>query len=100
MEFESGETAQGEVYLQRLLEAMRRNETDPRAQFRTSMTIATRARNTGDSDRLEMAQAAAERVLAEQVVMFFSRFKPTLLWPCWPCRKATVRPQRSIMNIF
>lgn len=35
------------------------------------MTIATRARITGDSDRLEMAQAAAERVLAEQVVMPF-----------------------------
>ena len=71
LEFESGETSQGEVYLQRLLEAMRRNETNPRAQFRTSMTIATRARITGDSDRLEMAQAAAERVLAEQVVMPF-----------------------------
>ena len=42
LEFESGETSQGEVYLQRLLEAMRRNETNPRAQFRTSMTIAIR----------------------------------------------------------
>ena len=36
------------------------------------MTIATRGtRIIGDSDRLEMAQAAAERVLAEQVVMPF-----------------------------
>jgi tetratricopeptide (TPR) repeat protein len=65
LEFETGENTEAEVYLQRLIKAMRRNETDPRLLFRTSMAIAAIARVTGISDRLEMAHTAAEAVLSQ-----------------------------------
>ena len=71
LEVETGENAESEVYLQKLIEAMRRNETDPRLLFRTSMAIATGARVTGVSNRLEIAQTAAEAALSQQVVMPF-----------------------------
>ena len=69
LEHETGESAQGEVYLERILEAMRR--TGPEkffASVRVSLSIATIARITGVTDRLEIAEAAAEAVLSEQSV--------------------------------
>ena len=67
LEHETGESAQGEVYLGRLLEAMRRAGPERSiASVRASMAITTVARITGFPDRLDIAEAAAEAVLSEQ----------------------------------
>jgi len=69
LEHETGEPAQGEVYLERLLEAMRRAGPDQLlASGRASLAIAAIARITGIPDRLEIAEAAAEALLSEQSV--------------------------------
>ncbi|MCI0799867.1 MAG: hypothetical protein J4N89_09730, partial [Chloroflexi bacterium] len=69
LEHETGESAQGEVYLERLLKAIGRAGPD---QFfgsgMMSMAIAVISRITGVPDRLEIAEAAAEEVLSEQSV--------------------------------
>ncbi len=64
LEYETGESAQGEVYLERLLEATRPFEY--LAAARMPMTIAAIARITGVPDRLEMAEAAASAYFTEQ----------------------------------
>ena len=67
LEYETGESAQGEVYLERRLEAMRRagpGNLQPPA--RVSMVMPAVARITGVAGRLEIAEAAAEGVLSEQ----------------------------------
>jgi tetratricopeptide (TPR) repeat protein len=66
LEYETGESAQGEVYLERLLEAMRR--AGPGASARVSMAITAIDRITGIPARLEIAEAAAEEVLSQQSV--------------------------------
>ncbi|MCH8108013.1 MAG: protein kinase [Chloroflexi bacterium] len=67
LEHETGESAQGEVYLERLLEAMGRARPDQFfASGMTSMTIAAIARITGVPERLEAAEAAAEATLSTQ----------------------------------
>jgi len=66
LELETGESAQGEVYLERLLEVMRR--AGQGASVRVSMAITAIARITGVSDRLEIAKAAAAAVLEQSVV--------------------------------
>ena len=69
LEHELGESAQGEVYLEQLLEAAGRNNPDrsfPSA--RMSFAIAMIARITGIPDRLDIAEAAAEEVLSRQSV--------------------------------
>ena len=71
LELETGDTAQGEVYFQRLLETMHRTVPDQRLLFRTSIAIVAKARITGIPDRLEMAQAVAETVLSDQLVLPF-----------------------------
>ncbi len=69
MEHETGESAQGEVYLERLLEAMRRAGPDQLlGSARVSMAIAAVARITGVPGDLEIAVAAAESVLSEQSI--------------------------------
>ena len=69
LEHETGESAQGEVYLERLLQAMRRGGPDQLiGSARMSMAIAAVARITGVTDRLEIAKAAAEAVLSAQPV--------------------------------
>jgi len=66
LEHETGEAAQGEVYLERLLEAMRRSATGQFfASVRVAMAISAVARITGVPGRLEIAEAAAEAVLSE-----------------------------------
>ena len=69
LEHETGESAQGEFYLERLLEAMSRAGPDQSlASVRVSMSITTIAHITGVPDRLEIAEAAAAAVLSEQPV--------------------------------
>ena len=55
-EHESGQPAQKEVYLNRLIEAMRRR---PELVGRTSMATTTVARATADTDLLALAESAA-----------------------------------------
>jgi len=64
---EAGESAQGEVYLERLLEAMR-GRTDSFSSGKTSMAITAVARTTSVLERLEIGKAAAEAVLSEQPI--------------------------------
>jgi len=67
LEHDTGESAQGEVYLERLLEAMRQaGPGQYNACGRTSIVIPAIARITGVPDRLEIAEEAAEAVLSEQ----------------------------------
>ncbi len=69
LEHETGESAQGEVYLERLFDVMRRAGPDRFfASTRVSMAITAIARITGVPDRLEIAETAAETVLSEHSV--------------------------------
>ncbi len=79
MEHETGESAQGEVFLERLLEVMRRAGPDQFfASGMTSTAIPAIARITGVPDRLEIAEAAAEAVLsAQSVTPFFAMYAKT-----------------------
>ena len=65
LEHETGESDQGEVFLQRLIEGMGRAGPGKLiASARASMAIAAVARITGVSDGLEIAQAAGEAVVS------------------------------------
>ena len=69
LEHETGESALGDVYLERLLEAVRWAGPDRfNASGRVIVVIAALARITDVPDRLEIAEAAAEEVLSEQSV--------------------------------
>jgi len=69
LENETGEIAQAEVYLDRLLEAMdRAGPNQSRESVRTPMAIAAVARITGVLDRSEIAEATAQAVLSVQSV--------------------------------
>ena len=69
LENQTGESAQGEVYLERLLEATHRTGPDQMlASVLASIVITAIARITGIPDRLEIAEAAAEAALSEQSV--------------------------------
>ena len=71
LELETGKTAEGVVYLERLLRRMIQAEPDQRVYLRASMTIAAMARITGVPDRFQTAEAAAETALSEQFVRPF-----------------------------
>ncbi len=68
LEHETGEAAQGEVYLERLLEASRRSPYQSFSTGRTPIAIATIARITSVPGRWELAEAAAETILSEEPV--------------------------------
>jgi len=69
LEHETGESAQGEFYLEQLLETMPRAGSDQFfASSRTSTAIVTVARITGVPDRLEIAESVAKGVLSEHPV--------------------------------
>ncbi|MEE9146617.1 MAG: AAA family ATPase, partial [Candidatus Tectomicrobia bacterium] len=69
LEHETGETAQGQVYLERLLEVMGRTGPDQSyGSGRASAAITAIARITGVPDRLEIAEEAAEAILSTQSV--------------------------------
>ena len=65
LEYETGESAQGEVYLERLLQTFHRAGPSQLFSYaRLSMAITAIARITGVPDRLELAEEAAETVLS------------------------------------
>ena len=69
VEYETGESAQGEVYLEQLLQVMRR--AGPGRLFvsaRVSMAIIAIARITGVPYRWEIAEEAAEEVLSAPAI--------------------------------
>ena len=67
LEYETGESAQGEVYLEQLLQAMHQSgPTQLLASARVPMAIPIIARITRLPDRLGIAEAAAKAVLSEQ----------------------------------
>ena len=69
LEHETGETAQGEVYLERLLEAARQaGPYQLLASGMTSSAIGAIARITGVTDRFDIAELAAAEVLSAQSV--------------------------------
>ena len=67
LERETGESGQGEVYLERPLEAMSRARPIANVS-RASMAIIAVARITGVPNRLEISEAATEAFLSEQSV--------------------------------
>ena len=72
LEYETGESARGEIYLERLLEAM--HQAGPLqllAPVRVASAITAIARITGVPDRLEIAQSASEAVLSHSSVRPF-----------------------------
>jgi DNA-binding CsgD family transcriptional regulator/tetratricopeptide (TPR) repeat protein len=67
LEYETGDFAQGEVYLEQLLEATGgAGPYQPLASYRVPMTIATIARITGIADRIEIAEATAKAIVSER----------------------------------
>ncbi|MCH7713785.1 MAG: AAA family ATPase, partial [Chloroflexi bacterium] len=66
LEYETGESAQGEIYLERLMREA--GSSRSLASGNVSMVIAAIARITGVPDRLEIAQEAAEEVLSAQII--------------------------------
>ena len=69
LEHQTGEPAQGEVYLQRLLDVVRRGGPDQLfASGGAAMAITAVARLTGVFDRLEMAEAIAQAALSNPAV--------------------------------
>ena len=66
LEYETGESSQGEVYLERLLES--RPGGPGNSAARPSMAIAAIARITGVPSRFEIAEADAEAILSAQSV--------------------------------
>ena len=72
LEHETGESAQSEVYLERLLQRTRQTEPDLRACMRTCMCITAIARITGVPDRLEIAEATADAVLSAKTAPLYT----------------------------
>ena len=68
LEHQTGESAQGEVYLERLIQSMDRPGSQSITSGRACMAIAASVRITGVPDRLEIAEAAAKAVLSNQSV--------------------------------
>ena len=69
LEHETGETAQGQVYLERLLDGMRRTGPDQlSASGRGCLGITAVARITGVRDHLEIVEATADTVLSAESV--------------------------------
>lgn len=67
LEYQTWESSQGKVYLERLIETMRRaGPNQSIASGRTSLAIIAIARISGVPDRLEIAEAAAKAVLSER----------------------------------
>ena len=70
LEYSVGESAQGDVYLEKLLEVMRRTDTDHfSAAVRASMAISTINRTADVPGRLEIAKAAAKSALSTEPIV-------------------------------
>ncbi len=72
LEYETWESSQGEVYLERLLEI--RIGGPGISAGRPSMAIAAIARITGGPGRLEIAEAAAEAILSQPIRPVAARY--------------------------
>ena len=68
LEYETGEYAQGDIYIERLLESMRPASSVGISAGRLSMVIAATARITGIPGRWEIAESDAEATLSAQFV--------------------------------
>ncbi|MCH7736438.1 MAG: AAA family ATPase [Chloroflexi bacterium] len=69
LEYETGNSGQGEIYLERSVEALQRAGPDRLATSgKVSMAIAAIARITGVPGRLELAESAANTVLSDRSV--------------------------------
>ncbi len=69
LEYETGDFAQGDVFLEQLFDAMRQPGPERlMATNRVSLAILLKARITGVPDQLDVAEAAARGVLSEQSV--------------------------------
>ena len=69
LEYETGDQVQGEIYLDRLLDAMSRSVAGQiRASGRVSLAISTIARITGVPERLDIARTAAEWILSKESI--------------------------------
>ena len=68
IEYETGEFDQGEIYLERLLEAMRLAPGQSFTAGRTSMVISTAARITGVPKHLDVAESIAKSTLLTKSV--------------------------------
>ncbi|MFQ6027699.1 MAG: serine/threonine-protein kinase PknK [Dehalococcoidia bacterium] len=70
LEYEVGDFAAGEIYLERLLEAMRLSSPGPTVEYQfPAIAIPLVTRITGVAERLEIAQSAAEAVLSSGSVL-------------------------------
>ncbi|MCI0878569.1 MAG: tetratricopeptide repeat protein [Chloroflexi bacterium] len=80
LEHETGESAQGEVYLERLLEVMRRGGPDQfLASGRASIAVTAVARITGIPTRLEIAEAALSEPIITPIFALSARAALALL---------------------
>jgi ATP/maltotriose-dependent transcriptional regulator MalT len=68
LEYETGEYAQGDIYIERLLESIRPASSVGVSAGRPSMVIAAIARITGVPGRWEIAESDAEATLSAQFV--------------------------------
>lgn len=65
LEYETGEAARGEFFLKRIVESIGRPGPDQSLTYgRASMAVASVARITGNNDRLESAEEAAQMVVS------------------------------------
>lgn len=65
LEFEVGEFAEGEIYLERILDAMRLASPGPNLEYMTTaLGLPFVARITGDTSHVEVAEAVAAPILA------------------------------------
>jgi hypothetical protein len=65
LEYEVGESSQGESYLERLLEAMRLTRPGPTMEYAvTALAIALSARFTSVTSRFGIGEAAAQAVIS------------------------------------
>ena len=98
LEHETGEAAQGDAYLDRLLDATRPFEY--LASARMPMTIAAIARITGVPTAWRSPRRPPSRILQSSLLPITSPCGPRLGRPCWPCRRVTNLRRRSIMLTY
>ena len=69
LEHETGESAEGEIYLERLIQSLNQAGSGRSiALGRAIMAIAASVRITGALDRMETAEAAIETVLSDKSI--------------------------------
>jgi len=65
LEYETGDFSQGREYVERLIDAMTRTPPGPSPEHgHTALVISVAARISGESGQLDLAEAAAQRILS------------------------------------